>query len=104
LQKNAIYEVLKNEKDGVVNIGRKIGPLYESFFINAFLLDLAHSVEDQEPYNVFIVESVAYVRKGEQIIDAYYLKLDPNAEELAETLCARLNAEHRKEQSNGLGH
>lgn len=90
-----IYTVETDEFNHTVDIVGEMG-LGRYSFVH---LELVTPVEELEPYRV--EESTDYfsVDKGEEELCTYWKYTHPNAKEAAEAECARLNAEHRKEQA-----
>lgn len=64
-----------------------------------YYLQLVTPVEEMEPYSVETFQYGYTVNKGELILATYNDETHPHAKEAAEAECARLNAEHRKEQA-----
>ena len=88
--------VIADEYQGIVKCKTGSGFIFETA---PCFLDLITPVEELEPYNVFFEGRFVHVRKGEQVIASFNLNAHPNAKEAAEAECARLNAEHRKENA-----
>ncbi len=70
-----------------------------------FHIELVTPVEELEPYFVMELKGGygVYNTRFQPETEAchYWNEMHPHAKEAAEAECARLNAEHRKEQSNG---
>ena len=74
--------------------------------LEAFCLELVTAVEELDTYQVEEIGGLWCVRKQEDLglwnTQAWFsTEYHPNAKKAAEAECARLNAEYRKEQSNG---
>lgn len=93
--------VVEPEKNGLVLIYYAAGCELHTREIPFYHLELVTPVEELEPYNVFFEGRFVHVRKGERVFVSFNLNAHPHAKEAAEAECARLNAEYRKEQSNG---
>lgn len=103
---NVTYVVVDDEKDGRVSIARHDGKSGYAHTVTALYLELVTPVEELEPYYVKETASVYEVfnRNENNSSVAIFFKSQysiEKAKERAEDECARLNAEHRKEQNNG---
>lgn len=93
------YTVTEDENNtGFVSFIGEDGIEHHSLF---FWLKLVTPVEELEPYE--LVETTDYwsVEKENEELCLFWKKYHPNAKAAAEDECDRLNAEWRKEQSNG---
>lgn len=99
--KDVILEVIADERDGIVKVLHKMGAILEIFNVYALYLELVTPVEELEPYIVVDAHTHWDVAdKNVKTVAMYSKGNHPHAKEAAEAECARLNAEHRKEQSN----
>lgn len=69
-----------------------------SWNVPFFHVELVTPVEELEPYRVDHNQYGWHVEKDGEIVATYNDDRHPHAKEAAEAECARLNAEHRKEQ------
>lgn len=105
IQKSELYTVLENEEEVIDGgcVGIRIGKGNVEYEIPFYFLELVTPVEKLERY-VVEPSDVAYFivdkkhESGEQNVVMYMFAFHPHAKEAAEAECARLNAEHRKEQ------
>lgn len=100
---NDKYEVLEDEdKDGIVKVKYLDGGFTCTSYIPFYWLKLITPVEELEPYSVKEYKWYWHVLgewNGEKMTVCKFIKdFHPHAKEAAEAECARLNAEHRKEQ------
>lgn len=106
LNYNYKYEVLEDEdKDGIVKVEYFDGGFTCTSYIPFYWFKLVTPVEELEPY---FIEETEYeycvsimVGERKDIPATYHKRMHPHAKRAAEAECASLNAEHRKEQSNG---
>lgn len=105
IQKSEIYTVLENEEEVIDGgcVGIRIGKGNVEYEIPFYYLELVTPVEELERYVVepgdvawFVVDKKH--ESGEINVVMYMCALHPHAKEAAEAECARLNAEHRKEE------
>lgn len=75
--------------------------LLTSTTVHAVWLELITPVEEKEPYSVGETTNYFSVDKDDEELSLYWKDKHPNAKAAAEAECDRLNAEYRKEQSNG---
>jgi hypothetical protein len=97
------------EDDDNIVVLRNPSPKGQPFIcIHSLFLELITPVEELEPYCVE-EETLCWLVlneriRGKAIVCEFIKKFHPNAKAAAEAERDRLNAEYRKEQSNGLGH
>ena len=93
--------VVASEENGVVCIRYDAGSEHYIHEIPFYNLELVTPVEESEPYFVAYDDKFYHVhKKGEDAALAVYNEArHPHAKAAAEAECARLNAEHRKEQA-----
>lgn len=91
--------VLWDEKEALVSVTWGVD---DDICVPFFYLELVTPVEEIEPYGIadHIHGWIVYKDTPGNVV-ANFNKTHPNAKQAAEAECARLNAEHRKEQNNG---
>lgn len=97
--KDAILEVIEDERDGIVKVLHKMGVILEIFNVYALYLELVTPVEELEPYSVVDAHTHWDVAdKNMKTVATYSKGHHPHAKEAAEAERDRLNAEYKKEQ------
>ena len=113
--KDAILEVIADERDGIVKVLHKMGVILEIFNVYALYLELVTPVEELEPYYIekhgekpgglcYTVHKHGGYAESSFYYGTCRTRDEAQAKAAAEAERDRLNAEYRKEQSNGLGH
>lgn len=111
IQKSELYTVFENEEEVIDGgcVGIRIGKGDIEYEIPFYFLELVTPVDELEPYSLFDNKKLAVwtVLKNELIFAYYPYRINESdnvahskkeALAAAEAECARLNAEHRKEQ------
>ena len=98
IEPGKVYTVSGNEDGGDVML--EVEGKYDC--ISWLWLDLVTPVEELEPYSVVNAHTHWDVTDNDmKTVVTYSKAYHPHAKAAAEAECARLNAEHRKEQNNG---